>query len=271
MARAAMAAVEPLVEVFLEMGVTSPEAESLLRSVFVHTAHRWLAKSRGDGASPTDVRVSLVTGVHRNFVRKILAEPPRIAAARERKSHPTSRLLEAWHTDPAYLDASSKPRDLSIRKPEPSFFRLMSTYAPGTAPGVVLKELIRAGMVQLLPEERVRVRSRRFRARGVNASSMNELGSNTKELLETLIRNMRQPDATLFHDSMRSIEVDPARVPAVRDLITRRTGNFLAAIQQELAVEASSPHRMKTKRRVRVGLTAFETEKWPRESSQEDL
>jgi hypothetical protein len=80
---------------------------------------------------------------------------------------------------------------------------------------------------------------------------------------------MRQPDSTIFHDSMRSIEVDPSRVPAVRDLISRRTGNFLAAIQQELVVEASGSHGMKAKNRVRVGLTAFETEHWPVGSTRE--
>jgi hypothetical protein len=88
LARAAMSAVEPLVELFLELGITSPEAESLLRSVFVHKARHWLAKSAGAPGSPSDVRVSLVTGVHRNFVRKILEEPPGIAAAREQKGHP---------------------------------------------------------------------------------------------------------------------------------------------------------------------------------------
>ena len=34
-ARAAMAAIEPVVELLLDLGVTSPEAESLLRSLFV--------------------------------------------------------------------------------------------------------------------------------------------------------------------------------------------------------------------------------------------
>src|ERR1039457_3849889 len=92
--RAAMAAVEPLVELFLELGVTSPEAESLLRSVFVHKAREWLAKPITAEDSPSDARVSLVTGVHRNFVRSILAEPPRIAAAREQRGHRASRLLD---------------------------------------------------------------------------------------------------------------------------------------------------------------------------------
>lgn len=261
LARSAMAAVEPLVKLFLELGITSPEAESLLRSLFVHTAHQWLAKSSGEAARASDVRVSLVTGVHRNFVRKILAEPLKVAAARQQKRHRTSRLLEAWHTDPAYLDGSGRPRDLSRRRPEPSFLTLASTYAPGAAPGVVLQELRRAGLVQHLPEDRVRVRGRTFHVLGVNASAMSELGSQTKELLETLIRNMRDPDARIFCDSMRCIEVAAVRVPAVRDLISRRAGNFLAAIEQELDLDAQASRRRKTERRVRIGLTAFQTER----------
>ncbi len=270
LARSAMAAVEPLVELFLELGITSPEAESLLRSLFVHKARSWLAKLNGSRTIPSDVRVSLVTGVHRNFVRRILAEPPRIAAAREQKRHRAARLLEAWHTDPAYLDSNGKPRDLSKRVPEPSFFTLASTYVPGAAPGVVLQELHRAGVVQLLSEDRVRVRSRTFRVHGVNASGMSELGSRGRELLETLVRNLRDPNARILCDSMPSIEVDALRVPAIRDLIARRGGNFLAAIEQELAIEASLSYRRKSKKRVRIGVTAFETEHWPAGSTRED-
>jgi hypothetical protein len=269
LARSAMVAVEPLVELFLELGITSPQAESLLRSLFVHKARQWLAAPSADGANPSDVRVSLVTGVHRNFVRRILAEPPRIAAARERKKHRTARLLDAWHTDPAYLDSSGKPRDLSKKEPEPSFSTLAGTYVPGAAPGVVLQELRRAGVVQFLSDERVRVRSRTFRVHGVNASGMNELGSRGRELLVTLIHNLREPDARLLCDSMSSIEVDASRVPVIRDLIARRAGNFLAAIEQELAIEASLSHRKKSKKRVRIGLTAFESEHWPSGSTRE--
>jgi hypothetical protein len=270
LARSAMAAVEPLVELFLELGITSPEAESLLRSLFIHKARQWLAASSADGEQPSDVRVSLVTGVHRNFVRRILAEPPRIAAARERKKHRTARLLEAWHTDPAYLDSSGKPRDLSRKEPEPSFSTLASTYVPGAAPGVVLQELHRAGVVQFLSDERVRVRSRTFRVHGVNAAGMSELGSRGKELLETLIHNLREPDLRILCDSMSAIEVDAGRVPVIRDLIARRAGNFLAAIEQELAIEAGLSHRKKSKRRVRIGLTAFESEHWPAGSTREN-
>jgi hypothetical protein len=69
---------------------------------------------------------------------------------------------------------------------------------------------------------------------------------------------------------MSAIEVDAGRVPAIRDLIARRVGNFLAAIEQELAIEAGLSKRKKSKKRVRIGLTAFESEHWPAGSTRDN-
>jgi hypothetical protein len=71
-------------------------------------------------------------------------------------------------------------------------------------------------------------------------------------------------------DSMPSIEIDALRVPVIRDLIARRAGNFLTTLEQELAIEASLSHRGKSKKRVRIGLTAFESEHWPPGSTRKD-
>jgi hypothetical protein len=259
LARAAMSAAEPLVELFLELGVTSPEAESLLRSLFVHTARAWLARSRPAAGVPSDVRVSLVTGVHRNFVRRILAEPPRIAAEREEKGHPAERVLEAWHSVAKYLDSSGKPRDLSEKDQEPSFQTLVMEELPGASPGMVLAELRRAGAVQILAEHRVRVRSRRFRWHGINAGNIGEFGSRGRELLDTLTHNLREPASRRFCESMPAIEIDATRAPFVRDLIARRASTFLTAMEQELTAAVSGTRAPGNTRRVRIGLTAVET------------
>src|SRR5580693_8347093 len=261
LARAAMTAVEPLVELFLELGITSPEAESLLRGVFVHTARKWLASQSPSGEGPSDVRVSLVTGVHRNFVRRILAEPPRIAAAREQKGAGASRLLEAWHSDPAYLDSSGKPRDLPERDHEPSFYSLAAAYLPGAAPGVVLEELRRAGLVQLLAEHRVRVRSRAYKTQGISIGNVGEMGSRARELLETLRHNLRNPASPLFCEATRVLNIDASRLTAVRNIINRRASTFLTAMESELAIEAEKASSGGRRNRVKVGLTVFETER----------
>ena len=259
MARAAMAAAEPLVEILLEMGVTSPEAESLLRSVFVHRARAWLARLDPSGAEPSDARVALVTGVHRNFVRHILAEPPRIARTRQQKGSRAHRLLNAWYSDPLYLDAQGKPLELPERGDAPSFQALVNAYLPGTAAGVLLAELRRGGQVQILADERVRLRGRSARARGLTMDSVTELGERTRELVETLRYNLRQPDERRLHESIPGIEVDEAALAATRDLITRRTLAFLARLEQELSAQASG-RRSSAKSKIRVGLTVYSTE-----------
>lgn len=260
LARTVLAAIAPLVELLLDLGITSPEAESLLRSIFVHAARRSLERLDPEALPPSDVRVALATGVHRNFVRRILAEPPRIAAARSRKGHRAGRLIEAWHTDPAYLDSNGKPRDLSERFPEPSFHSLASAYLPGTAPTVVLDELRRAGLVQLVAEHRVRVRSRSAHPAGMSTATIEDLAARLGSLLRTLTHNLRSPQSRLPCEAMPEIEVDAARAAFVRDLIARRSTSFLEALRAELSAEARRAGRGRKDRRVTIGLMTIATE-----------
>jgi hypothetical protein len=261
LARAAMATVEPLVELFLELGVTSPEAESLLRGVFVHTAHKWLSDRSENRESPSDVRVSLVTGVHRNFVKRILSEPPRIAAARDHRGLSASRLLEAWHSDPRYLDSSGKPRDLPERGGEPSFYSLVTSHVPGAAPGVVLDELRRAGHVKSLNDHRVRVRSRTIREHGINLESIGELSTRAADLLRTLRYNLRNPGSRLFCEGTPLFDVDATRLPALNNIVNRRASTFLGALQNEFAIEAEMSNAVTRRNRVKIGLTVFQIER----------
>jgi hypothetical protein len=261
MARAVMAAAEPLVEMLLEMGITSPEAESLLRSVFVHRARSWLLRLDPNAPQPSDARVALVTGVHRNFVRHILAEPPRIASSRQQKGSRAGRLLNAWYSDPSYLDESGKPRDLPEKGGAPSFQSLAGSYLPGTAPGVLLAELKRSGLVQRLPDERLRARRRAARVHGFTLADAMEIGERTQELVETLRHNLRHPDQARPFESIPAIEVEEEEVGALRDLISRRAAAFLARLEQEIVAAGEARPGLRTRKKVlKLGLTLFATE-----------
>jgi hypothetical protein len=96
---------------------------------------------------------------------------------------------------------------------------------------------------------------------GINPGSIGEMGARARELLETLTHNLHQPDTPRFYESTRSIEIDAARLPIIRDLIARRTGTFLTAMEQELTVLAGSVRSRRAGKRIRVGLTAVETER----------
>ena len=257
-AREAIRAMEPLVELLLEIGITSPEAESLLRGLFVHKSRDWLAR-QSDGADPSDVRIALVTGVHRNFVSRLLAEPATIPASRRRRGHRAGRLLQAWHTESLYLDSSGKPRDLPQRGPEPSFESLATKYVPGSPAAVVLQELQRAGVVQRLGDQRVRARSPVMRTPGLNMLNIGDMSKSVKELLETMVRNIRDPDDQLFCDSLAAIELDESRLAVVREVLSRRASGFLQSLQAELTAERKK-RLARSGKRVTLSLTVFESQ-----------
>jgi hypothetical protein len=257
LAREAIGAMATIVDLLLELGITSPEAESLLRGLFVHRSCDWLA-AQNQGTAPSDVRIALVTGIHRNFVSKLLAEPPSIPAVRRRKGHRANRLLRAWYTEPAYQDGSGKPRDLPTKGPAPSFEALAARYVPSSPAAVVLQELHRAGVVQLLPEQRVRVRSRALRTIGVNIGNIRELARQLDAFSRTLLGNIREPDYGLLCESIQGVEIEESRLSVVREVINRRASGFLQSLQAELAAERRrTPSR--NSRRIKLSVTVFES------------
>jgi hypothetical protein len=257
LASAAMAAVEPLVELLLELGVTSPEAESLLRSVFVHQARLWLCRKYPEDGFPSDARIALLTGVHRNFVRHILKDQPRIAKSRRQKHSRAERLLNAWYSDPIYLDGSGKPRDLPERGSRPSFRSLVAAYFPGAAAATMLAELKRAGAVQSLAAGRVRVRTKTLRISGINLSSVVDLGARTRSLIETLSHNLHHSGTPLFVEDTQALDVDAEQVASVREIISRRASTFLARVEHELAAVVRNSGREQNGRKTKMVLTVF--------------
>jgi hypothetical protein len=211
-----------------------------------------------NGKKPSDVKVALVVGVHRNFVRRILANPPRIPSKRGIKSNHISRLLNAWQTDPAYLDSKGKPGDLPEKGDVPSFYSLSSTYIPSASPGVVLSQLRQARLIQSLSDHRVRISHRPFRAQSVSAS-IDELTTHMRELFETLRHNTMHPNAPLFSASLPKVAVKGEQASAVNKLICRRASGFLVDLQRELASKIKKSYLSTQRNREMIGLAIYQT------------
>jgi hypothetical protein len=150
-------------ELMLKAGMTSPEAESLLRSIFVHKASAVLEEQNTLPIGPSYVQLSIVTGVHRNFVRRILMATPRVDPRRGNRGSTVRRLMRAWKTAPRYVDLEGHPETLNEVSPEPSFRSLVKESLPGAPWQRVLQELDRAGWIRFLSNHRIRLRlSRKF-------------------------------------------------------------------------------------------------------------
>jgi hypothetical protein len=204
----------------------------------------------------------LLAGVHRNEVKRILSAPPRIDPGREARQHRANRILSGWHTDPDYTDAEGQPKDLDIKSKKRNaecFWSLVNRYAPGVWPRLVLNEFIRIGAVQELPNQRLKVRMRSYDVVGLQAGAIDELGRRARDLLETLVHNLINPDHSRICATALALDVDPKWLPLLRNMLERRTRAFLAAADEDLnSQKAQRTTQLAAK--ARIGLTIFSFE-----------
>lgn len=171
----------PLVRLLVDHGITSPEAESLLRAVCVHeVADAQTVRGKRANAS----RIALLTGLDRKEVARILRHPPRIDPGLEARCHRANKVLAGWYKDRTFLQ-KRKPLALPIKAVEdkgPCFWMLANRYAPDVYPGLILRELSRVGALEKLHDGRVRPRLRRYRANRVTKEFLSETRLRLRDL-----------------------------------------------------------------------------------------
>lgn len=248
---------EPLAQLLVSHGVSSPEAESLLRAVCVHEAVRSDASC---GKKPNVSRVALVTGLDRPEVARILRGPHRVDPRLEARRH-VNRVLTGWYSDRDFVDGK-RPQLLLIKargQKRPTFWRLARRYAPGVYPGLILSELIRVGAVERLQDGHIKVRMRSYRAGEFSDESLREIGSRARSLLQTVISNATGADWPRVCRAVETVDIDPKFLPLIRKMFADRSEAMLLGLQEELK---SSRWRgaCSTGQRTRVGLTVFSYE-----------
>ena len=255
-AKALGAALEPLIDVCLEIGITSPELESLLRVAFVQRAFAKLPRHSKTGRGPSDSRVAIAIGVHRTEVSKIRAAGGTTSArktmeTKERLYSKSARVLVGWTTDTKYLTSGGQPMNLPMErnKQRRSFEDLVDKYAPGNHPGTVLKELRRRGNVELLEENIIRYKSSTTRSTGATEANVAQAAKRMKRLGETLFQNILDPHSLRLFMETKSISLSAKQIALLRPILERRATTFLSALDGELVTRADtalneSPRRM---------------------------
>jgi Family of unknown function (DUF6502) len=249
---------EPIAQLLVSHGVSSPEAESLLRAVFVHEAVRTDASLR---KRPNISRVALVTGVDRPEVARILKRPPKVDSALEARRHRVNRVLAGWYSDRDFVHGK-RPQLLLIKANEqkqPTFWRLARRYAPGVYPGLILSELLRVGAVKRLQDGRVKVRMRRYRAGEFSDETLRKIGSQARGLLQTVIGNATATDWPHVCRAVETVDIDPKFLPLIRKMFADRSEAMLLGLQEELKSSRWKGARS-TGYRPRIGLTVFSYE-----------
>lgn len=151
----------PLVRLLLSYSVQFPYLANLLKLTYVEVATREFPLDR---KPQTDSRISLLTGIHRQDVKRLRGEmmteagpPPAVSLG--------AQLVSRWMGEAAYLDVNGRPRPLPRLAGDggdASFERLVQSVNKDIRPRVVLDEWLRLGVADLDAEDRVVLRAEAF-------------------------------------------------------------------------------------------------------------
>lgn len=172
----------PLVRVLLRNGVTYSEFSELAKSAYVDVAIKDFSVP---GRKPSQTRVSLLTGLHRHEVAKILKAATEVGSHASRH-HRAARIISAWMTDERF-SKNGTARELLI---DSEFSTLVSEYGADVTTRAVLDELVRVGAVSVTKGRKVQLLVTAFTPLKSDEDLMHILGDSVSDLLGTLDHNL---------------------------------------------------------------------------------
>jgi hypothetical protein len=146
---------KPLVRLMLASGITFQFVTEMLKSLYVEVAER---DFRIGDKTPTDSRISLMSGVHRKDVSRLRAELQAEAPTASSVVSLGAHLVAVWLGTPAYLDSAGQPLALPRYRSEGgelSFEALVASVNNDIRSKVVLDEWMRLGIASMNDDKRV--------------------------------------------------------------------------------------------------------------------
>jgi len=196
----------PLAKLLIAHGIPLSTVVEMLKKAYVRVAD----EEYGIGAeSPTDTRVSLLTGVHRKDVRRIRACPPD-ALPETHRLDALSQVVTRWISDRRYCGRDGRPRPLSRHGGESvySFDSLAYGVSSDLKPRTLLDELQRLGVVRL-HEERVYLEVDAFIPDRGSDESRHYFGANVRDHIAAAVHNILGHSPPTLEQSVFSEALSP--------------------------------------------------------------
>jgi len=239
----------PLVRLLLTHGVTQPFLGALLKRVYVDVAEREFAI---EGRRQTISRLSLLTGIHRKDVRRLLQEPPEVSSV-PRNVSLGAQLVSRWVGLAEFCDDAGPLRlpRLAMTDGSPSFESLVESVSKDIRPRAILDEWIRLGAVHIDDEDRVCLNQRAFVPEKGFDEKASYLGRSLRDHLAAFGRNLagREPpllERTVYYDELSVASVEElselARTLGVE--VLERVNRRALALQRRDAGGEDAPRRM---------------------------
>ncbi len=255
---------DPLLNLMFDTGVTVREFTQLLRTQATSSATRRIMREAG---TSNKSRVSILTGLPRSEVARLLRKPP-VDEPPRRAQHPIRKILAAWFDDPNFLTKEGDPAVLPAFGKRKSFERLVGKYGSGVPVRAMLDELTRINAIEWLENQRIRPRHRIPLITGMTATSVSMIGERGRNLLETLLANAHTAKSPLFEATAMIDHASAATIAIGRREILQQGTNFISSADALLArLKHSSQGGRNSQGRPgkRIGVTVFYFEEGERQ------
>ena len=255
----------PLVRLLLRNGVAFADFSDIARRVFVEVASEDFGLP---GRKQSVSRISVLTGVNRKEVKRLLEEPEEKESAKKENNR-AARVVYAWMRDGDFRTKAGKPKVLGWGDPqaEGSFEDLVKRYSGDMTARAILDELLRVGSVSINDNKsKVTLVSSGYVPAGSDEEMLRLSGNSINDLLGTIDHNFSKIDHTTGEEaeftrlqlSVAYDDVPENGVELFRELSKEKSLELLNELDQFLAKQDRSVNpSVKGEGRYRTGLGIY--------------
>lgn len=252
----------PLFRVLLRHQVSFGAFEEMAKRVYVDVAARDFGI---EGKKSSISRVSILSGLTRKEVQRLMHEPAEVAADASERYNRASRVMTGWVRDTDFQNEKGEPRALSADG-ERSFATLVKRYSGDMPARAVLDELKRVGAVHQYEDGRLETLTRAYVPQNSAIDKIDILGVDVADLISTIDHNLEHGDAApMFQRKVMYDSIPVGALPEFRKLSAAQAQALLEKFDRWLAardiehVDAHATSSPATARaRVGVGIYYFE-------------
>jgi len=211
---------QPLIRILLRNGIPFGTFADLAKHVYVKIAmEEFGLPNRKQTAS----RVSIITGLTRKEVSRIQGLSEIENEETIERYNRAARVVSGWVRDNRFLDSTGQPAVLPVEGNGVSFSELVRHFSGDMPVRAVLDELDRVGVIDHLPDGRIRLLSRAYIPVTGEVDKLGILGTDVRDLICTIDNNItREADQRLLQRKVSYDNLPAEILPELRQLSAQK-------------------------------------------------
>jgi len=222
----------PLARMLLRNNVPYGAFTELARRAYVEAAKGFTV----DGKKQNNSRIATITGLSRKEVKRIVELKEETDELSIEKYNRAARVVYGWVHDPVYQENESRTLVLRFDGVEPSFMALAKAYSGDVPARTILDELERVGVVSVDEDKKIHLLSRAYIPKAGLDEKISYIGSDVAALLNTMDRNIYQPELSpyfqrkVYYDDLPNEVIDELQA-----LIANNSQKLLEEVDKAMA------------------------------------